>query len=163
MSYDARSRDRFRWAVTGLTGAAAAGALVATGAMTGEAAREQHRKDAAEQERIDAEYAAWQAEQSAYEAAVALAQTADPPVVVKQRPKRTRVTTLYVRGVTPSEVSVGTGGSRSSGGNAAGAGGGGNNGGGNAASGRGGGNGGGGAGPTPAPPPPPPPPASSGS
>lgn len=161
MGYDTRSRDRSRWAVTGLSGALAAGVLVGTGAVTGEAARTHRAEEQAEQERRAEEYAAWQAEQAAYEAALAEQERAsEPRVVVKQRPRRTRVTTRYITAAAPSGVSVGASGTtprgagspssstpRSDGG------------------GGGGGGGGGAPGPTPGPPPPPPPPppASSGS
>lgn len=158
MTYDAKSRDRYRRAVTGVTGALAASVLVGTGAISGQAARDLNQQEAAEQAKKAEEYAAWQAEQAAYDAEVARLQAENPPVVVKQRPKRTRVTTRYVSGGSPSGVSVGSSsGSRNSGGSS--------NSGGNTAGGRGGGNSGGGAGPTPAPPPPPPPPppASNGS
>lgn len=162
MGYDTRSRDRSRWAVTGLSGALAAGVLVGTGVVTGEAARAHRADEQAEQERRAEEYAAWQAEQAAYEAALAeREQASEPRVVVRQRPRRTRVTTRYITAAAPSGVSVSASGTTP-----------GSSGGGDrppAGSSRGGGGGGGGGGgapgPTPGspPPPPPPPPASSGS
>ncbi|GAA3545021.1 hypothetical protein [Nocardioides daeguensis] len=154
MTYDSTTRDRFRWAVTGVSGALAVTALVGTGAITGQAARQLHEQEAADQRRQAEELAAWRAEQAAYEAA--LAASAPTPAVVKQRPTRTRVTVRYVSGTGPSPVTVSSGssGPASSGGRS-GAPGGGTG----AASGSGTPGGG-----TPAPPPPPPPPpASSGS
>lgn len=157
MTYDAKSRDRYRRAVTGVTGALTAGVLVGTGAISGQAAHDLNQQAAAEQAKQAEEYAAWQAERAAYDAEVARLRAENPPVVVKQRPTRTRVTTRYVNGGSPSSVSVSSAGSRGSGASSGS--------GGNTAGSPGGRNSGGGAGPTPAPPPPPPPPppASNGS
>lgn len=153
MTYDARSRDRYRWAVTGISGAVAAGVLIGTGAISGQAARDLKDETAADQARKADEYAAWQAEQARYERDLKKAERAAAPVL-KQRPTATRFTTRYVTGGTQSgSVSV-----RSSQGSASG--------GGTAPSGKSRGTKSGGGGGTPAPPPPPPPPpppASSGS
>jgi hypothetical protein len=98
-----RRRDRYRYAVTALTGLAAAGSLTATGWLAGQAAH------------------AWSVQQdvtpgtATVDPAGAVPQPADrsrardrrPGVVLRNRPTRTRVSTNYV---TPS-VPVGGGGS----------------------------------------------------
>lgn len=152
MTYDDRSRELYRWAVSGVTGLVAASALIGTGAVAGRAAQEQQAADAVEAERQAAELAAWQAEQAAYDQQVAPSRPAARPKL-RKRPTRTRVTLRYVTGA-PGTVSVqssrpASGSSGSGGGGAAG-----------------GGRPSGAGSTTPAPPPPPPappPPATSGS
>jgi hypothetical protein len=101
----ARRRDRYRYAVAGLTGLAAAGSLTATGWVAGQAAQ------------------AWSAQQGVAPApattgnpAVAVPRPAahrtrprarKPQVVLRARPTQTRVSTRYVRPAAP----VGGGGS----------------------------------------------------
>ena len=154
MTYDARSRDRYRWAVTGLSGAVAAGVLVGTGAVAGQAARQLKAEEEAEQARRDAELATWQAKQDRYKRDLRRSEgRARRGVVLKQRPTATRVTTRYVDGSSRGgPVAIGSSSSGGTGDNGAGGGGG------SASS-----SGSGSPAPAPAPPPPPPPPASSGS
>lgn len=158
MTYDAKSRDRYRWAVTGVTGALTASVFLGTGAISGQAARDLNQTEAAEQAQQAEEFAAWQAEQARYERELEKAERREARrVIVKTRPTATRVTTRYVNGAAPSGgVSVSAGRTPSGGGQGTSGSGGKSN--------SGGGGGGGGGGGTPAPPPPPPPPpASSGS
>ncbi|HVK27001.1 MAG TPA: hypothetical protein VM575_01565, partial [Nocardioides sp.] len=117
MGYDTRSRDRSRRAVAGISGALAATVLVGTGAVTGEAARAHRDEERADLERQAEEYAAWQAEQAAYEAELTRSRDRERPVVVRQRPRRTRITTRYVTAAAPGDVTVRSGGAapRSSG------------------------------------------------
>ncbi|WP_370249468.1 hypothetical protein [Nocardioides sp.] len=189
MSYDLRSRERFRWAVTGLTGAVAAGAVTATGAFAGLAHQQQAEKDAAAQAERDAELQAYELEQARYEkrvrwaertaarAAARAAAAQKPEIIWRERPTRTRVTTQYVTGAaSPGSTSVSPGSPAPSGGHSGSTGSTGSTGGtstgstGGSSGGSSGGSGGssGGSSPTPTPPPPhppppPPPPTSSGS
>jgi hypothetical protein len=104
-SGQARRRDRYRYAVAGLTGLAAAGSLTATGWVAGQAAQ------------------AWSAQQGVVPAPATTGgpaaavprpaahrthpRTRKPQVVQRDRPTRTRVSTRYVTPAAP----VGGGGS----------------------------------------------------
>jgi hypothetical protein len=107
MTYDARTRDRYRLAVTATTAAMAAGAVVATGWLAGAAAQDHARVTAEQQARKDAvarqRYDAWVARYGDP------SQYRRPSTVVRERPTRTRVTTRYVAGAAPS-TTVGPGG-----------------------------------------------------
>ncbi|GAA3802599.1 hypothetical protein GCM10022242_02020 [Nocardioides panacisoli] len=107
MTYDSRTRDRYRLAVTGATAAVAAAAITATGWLAGTAAH--HQDQAAAQRKADqkalarAQYAAWKAKYGD----PARARHAHTRIVLKDRPTRTRVTTRYV---TAASTSLGQGG-----------------------------------------------------
>ena len=109
MDYTPRTRDRFRWAATGVTGLLTTGLLVGTGALAGRMAADQQATDAAQQQQRAEQYAAWQAQQSRHRAHV----LARPRIVVRTRPTRTRVTTRYVTAPAGS-VSVSAPSTRSS-------------------------------------------------
>ena len=94
MSYDRRTRDRFRLLVTGLTGAAGVGAITATGLLMGLASR-----DFADQQTADQGQQAGQPTQGAKAGARkarASARRAAPEPRLRQRPYVTRVTVRYV-------------------------------------------------------------------
>jgi len=100
MTYDFRTRDRYRLAVRATTATVAAGAMAATGWLAGAAAQD-HAKVLAEQ-------------QAARDAqAASMSQT--PRTIIRTRPATTRVTTRYITAAR-SSVPVGDGGhvSRSS-------------------------------------------------
>jgi hypothetical protein len=107
MTYTARTRDRYRLAVTMTTATVAAGALAATGWLTGAAAQDHAQEAADQQAEKDA------AARAAYDAWVAKygdpAQYQGARTVVRDRPTKTRVTTRYVSGAGAS-VSLGQGG-----------------------------------------------------
>lgn len=113
MTYTATTRDRYRLAVWTTTATLAAGAMAATGWVTGAAAHAQAQDDAvreAEQADVDAqaraEYGAWLARYGEKP------RTQKPRVVMRQHPVRTRVTTRYVTAA-GSTAAVGAGGSLS--------------------------------------------------
>lgn len=118
MDYNSRTRDRFRWTTIGVSGVLTSGVLVGTGAIAGQMAADQRADDATHQRQQAQQQAAWQAEQAAYQAVITRLD-ATPQVVLKQRPKKTRVVTHYVTstsgGVTIAAASGGsaTAGSRS--------------------------------------------------
>ena len=102
MSYDRRTRDRFRLVVTGVTGGVGVAALTATGLLMGLASRE---------------YADQQADQQGQQATKPAPATQAKArkaraVKLRQRPHVTRVTTRYV--TEGSSNPVGSGGSVSS-------------------------------------------------
>ena len=94
MSYDSKTRDRYRLAVRATTATVAAGAMTATGWVAGAAAQDQAK--------VTAEKRAAQAAEAAR-----LAQT--PRTVVRERPATTRVTTRYITAARSSDP-VGNGG-----------------------------------------------------
>lgn len=91
MTYDFRTRDRYRLAVRATTATVAAGAMAATGWLAGAAAQD-HAKVLAEQ-------------QAARDASVIPA----PQTIIRARPATTRVTTRYITAAR-SSVPVGDGG-----------------------------------------------------
>lgn len=111
MSYSSRSRDRYRLAVTAVTGIAAAGVLSATGWLAGAAASNYNAEQAKGQAEQDAVAAKAAKAQARYEAKVARQQTRalQPATALHERPARTRVTTRYVTGAATTQ-SVGGGG-----------------------------------------------------
>lgn len=111
MSYSSRTRDRYRLAVTAVTGVAAAGVLTATGWLAGAAASDYSADLAKGQAKQDAVAAKAAKAQARYEAKVARQQTRalQPATALHKHPTRTRVTTQYVTG-TPVTQSVGGGG-----------------------------------------------------
>lgn len=106
MSYDARTRDRYRLAVLATTATLGAAAITATGWLTGAAAHAQDEKEAQEQANQDADaraaYDSWVRSYGSPEAQ-------EPRTIVRERPSRTRVTTRYVTAAAPPS-SVGGGG-----------------------------------------------------
>ena len=105
MTYSSKKRDRYRVAVTAVTGLTVAGTLTSAGWIAGAAAQD---------------YEASQSTQQPDRAAAATPQTrasathhevrrAAPRVVLRQRPTRVRTTTRYVAGAT--SAAVGGGGS----------------------------------------------------
>ena len=97
MHYDSHTRDRYRLAVRATTATVAAGAMAATGWLTGAAAQEGHAKAIADQK-------------AALEAQAAAAALQKPKTILRERPTTTRVTTRYITAARPSG-SVGGGGS----------------------------------------------------
>lgn len=112
MTYSARTRDRYRHALSMLTGLTTAGVLTACGWLAGTAARdfhaEQEAKDAARQEADRVTQADWQQKQAAWRAA----QPREVRTVWKRRPVTTVVET---RTVFAASTTIGAGGSVSSG------------------------------------------------
>lgn len=98
MTYSSRKRDRYRVAVTAMTGLAVAGSLASTGWIMGaaahdyEGARAQKDSAAARSARVRARY-----EERAERRQ---ARTHVVPVLLRDRPTRTRTTTRYVAGAT---------------------------------------------------------------
>lgn len=92
MDYTSRTRDRFRWAATGVSGLLTTGFLIGTGALAGQIAADQQAADAARQRHQAEQYAAWQAEQTHVQARG----NTRPRIVTRERPARVRVTTRYV-------------------------------------------------------------------
>ncbi len=116
MTYSATSRDRYRLAVSAVTGVSLVGALTAAGWLAGLASRD-HAKEvastqaAAEQRSRAAAAAAAKAERARARYDAALARRAQRPhVVLRHRPVQTRVTTRYVHATTGS-TPIGGGGS----------------------------------------------------
>lgn len=107
MAYTTRTRDRYRLAVRTTTAIVAAGAIAATGWLTGAAAQDHARAAADQQARKDA------AARKAYDVWVAEygdpAHYQGPQTVLRERPTKTRVTTRYVSGA-GSSASLGQGG-----------------------------------------------------
>jgi len=91
MAYNSRTRDRYRLAVRATTASVAAGAMAATGWLSGAAALD-HAKVTAEQQ-----------------ATQAASVDQKPRTILRARPTTTRVTTRYVTAAKPS-VPVGDGG-----------------------------------------------------
>ncbi|WP_372736721.1 hypothetical protein, partial [Nocardioides sp.] len=100
MVYTTRRRNRFRVAVSAVTGVLTVTSLSATGWLAGrvsaEAADAQAEKDLAAQAAEDEAWAEYVRQQEEYAAALA-AQVPEREVVVRQRPQRTRTTIRYVR------------------------------------------------------------------
>lgn len=141
MTYTARSRERHRLAVSAVTGVLSIGSLTSVGWLTGSAAREHQQQQADQAAQAALQQArVYAAQRAEYEAAVVRSQR---KVVLRERPKRVRVTTRYV--TAGPRHAIGAGGTLSS-----------------TSSTSGGSSGQGGSGPsgpvTPPPPPPPPPP-----
>lgn len=108
MDYSATTRDRFRLAVTAVSGLTTVAALSATGWLAGHAARDHQ----AEQARKAAEAGAQQQAQRAWERATrahaaAVRAAAHPHVVLRTRPQVTRVSLRYVRGAASAPVGGG--------------------------------------------------------
>ncbi|MGH3336008.1 MAG: hypothetical protein ACRDOZ_09335, partial [Nocardioides sp.] len=95
MSYSHRHRDRYRLAVTAVTGVSTVGALTATGWIVGVAAQDFADQEAAKAAKEAKAAKAWARkyakEQAEYAEATAAATT------LKQRPYVTRTTTQYVQ------------------------------------------------------------------
>ena len=111
MTYTAATRDRYRLAVWTSTATVAAGAIAATGWVAGTAAHDQARSDAAQQveqdARASAEYAAWQATYGSGAVAHKPQKVQKLQQVVRQRPRRIRVSTRYITAIsTPGAVST---------------------------------------------------------
>ena len=155
MSYNAKTRDRYRLAVAAVSGLTTVGALTATGFLAGATAKDyQNEQDAKAAEQHAAEVT-WKREQKAMarankEFAAQLTTNAEHPrVIVRERRHISHVITQYVGGGS----SVGGGGTVYGGGSSGGSTGG-------STGGSSGGSSGGGGTTTPPPPPPPPPPSS---
>ena len=91
MSYDSRTRDRYRLAVRATTAAVAAGAMAATGWLTGAAALDHANTIAAQQATQNAGV------------------DQKPRTILRARPTTTRVTTRYITAAKPS-APIGDGG-----------------------------------------------------
>ena len=100
MSYDAQSRDRHRRTVAFVTGAMTVGAISATGWLAGNAARDFEREQA--EQRAAQEKAEARAERARARYERLAARSGQQNEQLRQRPSRTRVTTRYVSGGTPS-------------------------------------------------------------
>jgi hypothetical protein len=100
MSYDAQTRDKHRRTVTVVTGAMTVGALSATGWMAGNAARDFEREQAEQQAAQERAEARANRARARYERL--LARSGKESQQLRERPTRTRVTTHYVTGDTPS-------------------------------------------------------------
>jgi hypothetical protein len=97
MSYSHRHRDRYRLAVTAVTGVSTVGALTATGWLASVAAQDytdQQKAKAAEEAQAAK---AWAKKYARQQAKYAKAQAAAAEPIVKQRPYVTRTTTQYVQ------------------------------------------------------------------
>ncbi|HQR28514.1 MAG TPA: hypothetical protein PLP61_15835, partial [Nocardioides sp.] len=115
MRYSAVVRDRYRLAVAAVSGLVTVGTLSATGLIAGAAASEHHADLAAKAAEQRAERLAYRQAVREHRALVkaskqyAAALGSDPQVVVRERPRVTRVTTQYLS--SGGSTSVGTGGS----------------------------------------------------
>ena len=96
MSYSHRHRDRYRLAVTAVTGVSTAGALTATGWLVGVAAQDFADQQAAKAAKEAKAAKQWAKEYAAQQAEYAKA-TAAASATLKQRPYVTRTTTQYVQ------------------------------------------------------------------
>ena len=116
MNYSSRTRDRFRIAITSVTGLTTIGALSVTGWLAGLVAQDFAAEQAVKAQDEAAQRTAWEAatrkaarQQKAYNAAVAKQnRQAHPQVILVERPQRTRVSLQYVQAGGGS--SVGSGG-----------------------------------------------------
>ena len=105
MTYSSKKRDRYRVAVTAVTGLTVAGTLTSAGWIAGAAAQDYQAAQAAQQP----DQAATPAAPQQVRAADHRARRAAPRIVLRQRPTRVRTTTQYVAGAT--SAAVGGGGS----------------------------------------------------
>jgi hypothetical protein len=104
MTYDRRTRDRYRRVTTGVTGAVGVGALTLTGGLMGLAAGEQQ-----------ADPTEGTAGTPATSASIASEQPRARKPRLRERPYVTRVTTRYVAGATSAGTAPSSGGAVSSG------------------------------------------------
>src|SRR5687767_13932515 len=96
MSYRHRHRDRYRLAVTAVTGVSTAGALTATGWIVGVAAQDFADQQAAKAAEEAKAAKAWAKKYARQQAKYAEA-TAAANATLKQRPYVTRTTTQYAQ------------------------------------------------------------------
>ena len=108
MSYSHRHRDRYRLAVTAVTGVGTAGALTATGWLVGVSAQDFADQQAAKAAKEAKAAKAWAKKYARQQAKYAKAQAA-AATTLKQRPYVTRTTTQYVQAA-PVSAAPGSGG-----------------------------------------------------
>lgn len=114
MTYTATTRDRYRLAVSAVTGLATVGILATTGWLTGSAASDYAADQARKANAARAEQQAYRQARAEHRAAVAASRAAaQPGVALRPRPQVTRTTVQYVQGT--ASGAVGAGGQISSG------------------------------------------------
>ena len=111
MSYSHRHRDRYRLAVTAVTGVTTVGALTATGWLVGASAQDYTDQQKAKAAEEAAAAKAWAKKYARQQARYAKAQAAAAAPILKQRPYVTRTTTQYVQAAGTSAAPGGSGGS----------------------------------------------------
>ena len=107
MSYSPRHRDRYRLAVTAVTGVSTVGALTATGWLVGVSAQDYHDKEAAKAAEEAQAAKAWAKKYARQQAKYAEATAAGTTLV--QRPYVTRTAIQYVQAAATS-AAPGSGG-----------------------------------------------------
>lgn len=115
MTYSPSTRDRYRLAVSAVTGVTLVGALTSTGWLAGQAAQahaaDLARQQAAAQQQDKVRTARAERARKRYDALVSRSGADTRRSALRQRPTRTRVTTRYVTASEAASTTIGGGGS----------------------------------------------------